>query len=58
MRVQRDIPTRMTEAGVDRTNLRQYIHEKGARCRCIRCREIRDREFLEVELIPALVGGG
>lgn len=43
MRVQRDIPTYMTEAGVDRTNLRQYIEEKmkreGIKCRCIRCRE-------------------
>ena len=42
-RVQRDIPTFMTEAGVDRTNLRQYIEEKmkkqGIKCRCIRCRE-------------------
>ncbi|MBW2974389.1 GNAT family N-acetyltransferase, partial [Candidatus Woesearchaeota archaeon] len=42
-RVQRDIPTFMTEAGVDRTNLRQYIHQlmgdKKTRCRCIRCRE-------------------
>jgi len=44
MRVQRDIPTLMTEAGVDRTNLRQYIkdimNKKGVRCNCIRCREI------------------
>jgi elongator complex protein 3 len=44
MRVQRDIPTFMTEDGVDRTNLRQYIHkvllEKGYKCRCIRCREV------------------
>jgi elongator complex protein 3 len=44
MRVQRDIPTFMTESGVDKTNLRQYIHEfmkkKGIRCNCIRCREI------------------
>jgi elongator complex protein 3 len=43
MRVQRDIPTYMTEAGVDRTNLRQYIDkklvEKGIKCSCIRCRE-------------------
>jgi len=45
MRVQRDIPTKMTEAGVDRTNLRQYIHEKGVKCRCIRCREIKDKEI-------------
>jgi len=44
MRVQRDIPTYMTEAGVDRTNLRQYVEkittEKGIVCKCIRCREV------------------
>jgi elongator complex protein 3 len=44
MRVQRDIPSYMTAAGVDRTNLRQYVAEitkkKGIKCRCIRCREI------------------
>ncbi len=44
MRVQRDIPTFMTEAGVDKTNLRQYVDKviksKGIKCRCIRCREI------------------
>ncbi len=44
MRVQRDIPTYATEAGVDRTNLRQYISEilkkENIKCRCIRCREI------------------
>ena len=44
MRVQRDIPTNATEAGVDRTNLRQYVAEKmkakGLRCSCIRCKEI------------------
>ncbi|PIN85900.1 tRNA uridine(34) 5-carboxymethylaminomethyl modification radical SAM/GNAT enzyme Elp3 [Candidatus Woesearchaeota archaeon CG10_big_fil_rev_8_21_14_0_10_44_13] len=43
MRVQRDIPTYMTEAGVDRTNLRQMIHEemkkRELKCNCIRCRE-------------------
>ena len=43
MRVQRDIPTNVTSAGVDRTNLRQYVEkickEKGIKCRCIRCRE-------------------
>ncbi len=45
MRVQRDIPTFMTEAGVDKTNLRQYIEilmkKKNLKCRCIRCREAR-----------------
>jgi len=48
MRVQRDIPTYMTEAGVDRTNLRQYVDVKrkelGITCKCIRCREIKTRE--------------
>jgi elongator complex protein 3 len=43
MRVQRDIPTKFTEAGVEMTNLRQYVgsmlKEKGIKCRCIRCRE-------------------
>ena len=43
MRVQRDIPTNVTIAGVDRTNLRQYVDkkiiEKNIKCRCIRCRE-------------------
>lgn len=38
LRIQRDIPTKVTEAGVDMTNLRQYI-EKKKTCRCIRCRE-------------------
>ena len=52
MRVQRDIPTFMTEAGVDKTNLRQYIgkelKKKGIRCRCIRCREIgRSKETIK-----------
>src|SRR3989344_1790376 len=39
-RVQRDVPTKYWEAGVDRTNLRQYTHQKyDVQCRCIRCRE-------------------
>jgi len=44
MRVQRDIPTQVTEAGVDRNNLRQYVEKelkiKGIKCNCIRCREV------------------
>ncbi|MEM3374641.1 MAG: tRNA uridine(34) 5-carboxymethylaminomethyl modification radical SAM/GNAT enzyme Elp3 [Candidatus Woesearchaeota archaeon] len=43
MRVQRDIPSNITDAGVDKTNLRQYVekklHEKNINCKCIRCRE-------------------
>ncbi|MBU0758304.1 MAG: tRNA uridine(34) 5-carboxymethylaminomethyl modification radical SAM/GNAT enzyme Elp3 [Nanoarchaeota archaeon] len=55
MRVQRDIPTEVTEAGVDRTNLRQYVHElmgkKGVKCCCIRCREPKGRTSKELEII-------
>ena len=44
MRVQRDIPPKFMEAGVDRSNLRQYVDEmskkKGLKCECIRCREV------------------
>jgi len=43
MRVQRDIPAPLIEAGVDRSNLRQLVlrrlRERGVQCRCIRCRE-------------------
>jgi elongator complex protein 3 len=37
MRVQRDIPTNLVDAGVMHSNLRQMTEEK---CRCIRCREV------------------
>jgi elongator complex protein 3 len=44
MRVQRDIPTFMTQAGVGMTNLRQRLQEEmkneKIECNCIRCREI------------------
>jgi elongator complex protein 3 len=44
MRVQRDIPTPIIEAGVDKSNLRQLVQEemgrRGKTCRCIRCREV------------------
>ncbi|MFQ6064137.1 MAG: tRNA uridine(34) 5-carboxymethylaminomethyl modification radical SAM/GNAT enzyme Elp3 [Candidatus Bathyarchaeia archaeon] len=47
MRVQRDIPAHLIEAGVDRGNLRQIVlrklREQGLRCRCIRCREVGHR---------------
>ncbi len=39
-RVQRDVPTKYWEAGVDKTNLRQITHQKyKIECKCIRCRE-------------------
>ena len=44
MRVNRDIPSTEIIAGIDKTNLRQYVHrfmsENNLRCRCIRCREV------------------
>ena len=55
MRVNRDIPTYVTSAGIDRTNLRQYVKElqeaKGIECNCIRCREAgRSRNFETAEV--------
>lgn len=44
MRIQRDIPTNATIAGVDRTNLRQYVDEL-ARTRGVVPRDIRSREI-------------
>jgi len=47
MRIQRDIPAFLIEAGVNRGNLRQMIlrslEEQNMRCRCIRCREVGHR---------------
>ncbi len=43
MRIDRDIPTTLIAAGVEKSNLRQLIaaamHAKGLKCKCIRCRE-------------------
>ncbi len=45
-RIQRDVPTKMWEAGVDRTNLRQFIHQNYEfKCRCIRCREPKGKDI-------------
>jgi elongator complex protein 3 len=47
MRVQRDIPANLVEAGVKKSNLRQLalkeLEQEGLRCRCIRCREVGHR---------------
>jgi elongator complex protein 3 len=44
MRVQRDIPAQLIEAGVKKSNLRQIVQnqlqKEAAECRCIRCREV------------------
>ncbi len=49
MRIQRDIPTNQTEAGVENTNLRQFVElkqkELGIKCKCIRCREPKGKEI-------------
>ena len=58
MRVQRDIPTYRTIAGVNKTNLRQYVDikmkEKNVRSNDIRAREI-GRRKIDGELNPELI---
>lgn len=51
MRVQRDIPAQLIEAGVNHSNLRQLalnkLKEQGLRCHCIRCREVGHRMAID-----------
>jgi elongator complex protein 3 len=72
MRVQRDIPAKLIEAGVKLSNLRQIALEKlgaeGGRCRCIRCREVGHRwlrekvkpdpDLIEIQTIVEEASGG
>ena len=72
MRVQRDIPAKLIEAGVKLSNLRQIALEKlgnkGGRCHCIRCREVGHRwlkekikpnpENIEIQTIKEEASGG
>jgi len=72
MRVQRDIPANLIEAGVKLSNLRQIALEKleaeGGRCRCIRCREVGHRwlkdkvkpdpDKIEVKTVKEEASGG
>tara|TARA_Y100000310_G_scaffold159115_1_gene158588 strand:+ start:7332 stop:9011 length:1680 start_codon:yes stop_codon:yes gene_type:complete len=45
-RIQRDVPTKYWEAGVEKTNFRQIVHQKyKINCRCIRCREPKGKEI-------------
>jgi len=45
-RIQRDVPTKMWEDGVDRTNFRQYMFDNyTVVCRCIRCREPKGKKI-------------
>ncbi|MFH1065269.1 MAG: tRNA uridine(34) 5-carboxymethylaminomethyl modification radical SAM/GNAT enzyme Elp3 [Nanoarchaeota archaeon] len=49
MRVQRDIPSKFIEAGVNITNLRQEVdvqlEKNNIKCRCIRCNEPKAKEI-------------
>ena len=49
MRVQRDIPSTVIDAGPNMTNMRQLVEkklkEKGLKCHCIRCREPREKQI-------------
>ena len=72
MRVQRDIPASLIEAGVKLSNLRQIALEKlgaeGGKCRCIRCREVGhrwlrdkvkpDQDKIEIHTIREEASGG
>jgi elongator complex protein 3 len=44
MRIQRDIPSQLIEAGVKKSNLGELVYnrlaEENVRCQCIRCREV------------------
>ena len=44
MRIMRDIPSNLVEAGIKSSNLGQLVYralaEKGVKCKCIRCREV------------------
>jgi len=43
-RVQRDIPVQLIDAGPNKSNLRELVHQalkkEGLKCNCIRCREV------------------
>jgi elongator complex protein 3 len=57
LRIQRDIPTKVTIDGVHITNFRQYLHElmkkSNVKCECIRCREPGNKKinFNKVKLL-------
>lgn len=50
MRVQRDIPTYRTQAGVDKTNLRQMVNEEPVLCRDIRSREVKGQVVADEDI--------
>jgi elongator complex protein 3 len=50
-RIQRDVPSPHIDAGVDKSNLRQFVEDEmkkqNLECRCIRCREIGHKSLKE-----------
>lgn len=54
MRIMRDIPSNLVEAGIKSSNLGQLVYERmaelGVSCSCIRCREV--GRFLEKNVSP------
>ncbi|MFH1788714.1 MAG: tRNA uridine(34) 5-carboxymethylaminomethyl modification radical SAM/GNAT enzyme Elp3 [Candidatus Altiarchaeota archaeon] len=54
MRIMRDIPSNLVEAGIKSSNLGQLVYERmrelGVSCSCIRCREV--GRFLEKDVEP------
>ncbi|MFP3872709.1 MAG: tRNA uridine(34) 5-carboxymethylaminomethyl modification radical SAM/GNAT enzyme Elp3 [Candidatus Natronoplasma sp.] len=67
-RVQRDIPSQLVDAGVKKSNLRQYarheLEKNGGICGCIRCREVGhtseelDMDSLELKKFAYRASGG
>jgi len=65
-RVQRDIPADYIDGGVQKSNLRQLVHnkldERGDTCTCIRCREIghsdKEPENIELDVLEYTASGG
>lgn len=45
IRVLRDFPSELVLEGTKKLNLRQIIHDRGVKCRCVRCREIKGQKF-------------
>ncbi len=46
LRIQRDVPSNLIEAGVKRSDLGALVYERvKGRCRCIRCREVGHRIY-------------
>jgi elongator complex protein 3 len=52
MRIQRDIPSQLIEAGVKKSNLGELVYQRLAneniKCQCIRCREVGHQDILGI----------